>query len=107
MGLQELQALVELQSASPEGYQVIDLLDGAEMLTQVCKNSAMPSDWQQGIDASIGDAIIHLFKMKQAVNGPGSTADAVTQHIAVINMDFRLPLMPSGLFKAGASYTFC
>lgn len=61
----------------------------------------MFGDRYQGIDASIRDAIIHLFKMKQAVNDQGSAADAVTQHTAVINMYFRAPLISSGLFKAG------
>lgn len=61
----------------------------------------MFSDWYQGIDALIRDTIIDLFKMRQTVNAQGPTADAVTQHTAVINMYFRAPLISSGLFKAG------
>ena len=71
------------------------------MLTEICRNSAMFGAQYQGINASIRDAIIHLFKMKQAVNDQGSTADAVTQHTAVINTYFRAPLISSGLFKGG------
>lgn len=71
------------------------------MLTKVCRNSATFGDRYNGIDAFIRNAIIQLFKMKQAVNDQVSTAEAVTKHIVIINMYFKVPLISSGLFKAG------
>lgn len=41
--------------------------------------------------------------MKQEVNDQVSMAEAVTKHIAVINMYFRVPLISSVLLKAGSS----
>lgn len=73
------------------------------MLTKVCRNSVTFGDWYQGINASIRDAIFHLFKMKQEVNDQVSMAEAVTKHTAVINMYFRVPLISSVLLKAGSS----